>query len=349
MESGRGTNYCAKGEGRGGARIAKEKADEEAALEACRLAEEKEVAEQRERENKVEAECWAKQEIERLERERKEEERKVREEEERIKLELEEVERKAEEERVAAQKPEEEEDARIATEIAEEETALDASRLAEEEEEAKAKEAMAMEESVVIPTPADATSAVLEEDEVIEVDEQIPSLGKTQPPIATTSDNPVIDGHQLASLKTASFIKEDDFLSTKYPNDVTSPDPSINANFGSKGFHYDMDFLLQFKDICKDKPRDDWDSIIKDTMGDSEEQNPRPVDTTRVSSLQPMGEFIIENRPPPALPRQSPGPTTSPSSQGRRWSEPQRDRGNRRRRQPPPPPPSLPCLLHNSP
>jgi translation initiation factor 4G len=296
------------------ARIAKEKAEEEAALEASRLAEEKE-----------------------------EEERKAREDEERIKLELEKVERKAEEERVAAQKAKEEEHARIAKEKAEEEAALEASRLAEEKEEAeakaKAKEAIAMEEPVVIPTPAEATSAVLEEDEVIEVDEQIPSLGKTLPPIATTSDNPVIDGHQYASLKTASFIKQDDFLSTKYPSDVTSPDPSINANFGSKGFHYDMDFLLQFKDIYMDIPRDDWDSIIKDTMGDSEEQNPRPVDTTRVSSLPPMGQFIISSRPAPELTRLPSAPTTSPSSPGRLWSKPQRDRGNRRRQPPPPPPP----------
>lgn len=68
------------------------------------------------------------------------------------------------------------------------------------------------------------------------------------------------------ALKIALFLKHDDFPSTKYPVGFASSDPAINAKSSPRGFHYDFDYLYQFKDIYKDKSSEDWDAIIKEIM-----------------------------------------------------------------------------------
>jgi translation initiation factor 4G len=268
-----------------------------------------------------------KEEAERLDREKKvEEERKAKEESERV-----EKERKAKEERVAAQKAKEEEDARIAEERAREEAAAEAARLAKEKEEAetKAKEeaeskvreeakAKAREEAEAAAAAAAAALTVSVED--MSLEERRPSLSGTRktapPPIAITSDTSIPDGLQSAALKTASFIKQDDFLTTKYPNGFTSPEPAINAKFSPKGFHYNVEFLAQFKDVYRDKPSSDWDSRIKETMGkiDNRQQRPglggapRTVSASGGFPHQTMGTFGVGlntkpgARPPSVLP-----------------------------------------------
>jgi translation initiation factor 4G len=291
----------------------------------------KEEAERLDREKKMEEERKAKEEAERVEKERKEEEeRKRKVEEERIKREQEEAERKAEEERVAAQKAKEEEDARIAEEKAKEEAAAEAARLAKEKEEAetKAKEeaeskvreeakAKAREEAEAAAAAAAALTVSVED---MSLEERRPSLSGTRktapPPIAITSDTSIPDGLQSAALKTASFIKQDDFLTTKYPNGFTSPEPAINAKFSPKGFHYNVEFLAQFKDVYRDKPSSDWDSRIKETMGkiDNRQQRPglggapRTVSASGGFPHQTMGTFGVGlntkpgARPPSVLP-----------------------------------------------
>ena len=290
---------------------------------------EKEEAERLEREKKLEEERKAKEEAERLEKERKEEEerklreeRRLREEQERIEREKEEAERKAEEERIAAQKAKEEEEARIAREKAEAEAALEAARLAKEQEEAKAREEAKTKEEAKRKEEEEALAA----DKI--VGERRHSIGrKNVPPPIAIKEEAVPEKLQSAALKNASFIKQDDFLTTKYPDGFSSPDPAINAKFGGKGYHYNVEFLYQFKDIYKDKPSEDWDARIKETMGDPDARNqPRigaPGRAVSVTSGFSMGHFgknaII--RPQPSLPSlshwysiHSYGFTISPSS-----------------------------------
>ena len=322
---------------------------------------EKEEAERLEREMKLEEERKVKEEAERLEKERKEEEeRKEREEQERLKREQEEATRKAEEERISAEKAKHEEEARMAREKAEEEAVLEAARLAKEKDESKAKE------------EAEVALAGAAEESVVEV--RRPSLGGTRknvhPPIAIKDDS-FPDGLQSAALKTASFIKQDDFLSTKYPTGFASPDPVMNAKFGAKGFHYNIEFLYQFKDVYKDKPSDDWDARIKETMGDLDTRNQRPVggpgrtvSSTGTFQMGSFGKPSISVRPqtavpslsaalhytpmtstfPPRPPRQistsGQGMQSPASPSGRTQSKSQRQ--NSRRAPPPPPPPAEP-------
>lgn len=342
---------------------------------------EKEEAERLEKEKKAEEERKQKEEEERLERERKEEEeRKQKEEEERIKREQEEAERKAEEERIAAlavQKAKEEEEARIAKEkeeeaareqAAREEAAREADRLAKEREDAEAKERAEAQ----LRQEAELAALAIADEELIAPDERRSSLGgqrKVAPPALTIkSDLVVPDGVQSAALKTATFIKQEDFLSTKYPDGFVSPDPSINAKFGAAGFHYNVEFLYQFKDIYRDKPSEDWDSKIKDTMGDFDTRAQRTVGgpgrSVSTSGSFPMGHFAKASpitRHPPTIPSVLPsslqftpsstfpprpsrqmstgqqGGMPAPSSpSGRAQSKSQRQNS---RRQPPPPPP----------
>ena len=349
---------------------------------------EKEEAERLEKEKKMEEERKAKEEAARLEKERKEEEERKRKEEERIKREQEEAERKAEEERLAAQKAKDAEEARIAEEKAREEAAAEAARLAKEKEEAEAKakeeaeakareeaETRAKEEAEATAAAAAALSISVEE---MSLEERRPSLGGTRklapPPIAIKADTAIPDGLQSAALKTASFIKPDDFLTTKYPNGFNSPDPAINAKFGPKGFHYNVEFLYQFKDVYRDKPSSDWDSRIKETMGDMDNRQQRPVGgapravSTSGFAHQAMGTFGLGGvgtkpgaRPPTAIPSlvtggynpiNQPFPPRPPrqsstSGQGmqspaspnpRTQSKSQRQNSRRGPPQPPPPP-----------
>lgn len=298
---------------------AKRKQEEEERLERERILEEerkkKEEEEQLEREQREKEERERREEEERRHRE---EERKQREEEERIKREMEEAERKAEEERIAAQTAKEEEEARIAKQKAEEEAALEAARLAKEREEAEAKareeeaNSKAREEEAKAKEAELAGQTVAEEETEPLVEERRSSIGgqrKTAPaPLAIKSGVSIPEGLQSAALKTATFIKTEDFLNTKYPDGFTPPDPAINAKFGGKGFHYNVEFLYQFKDIYKDKPSEDWDQKIKETMGDLD-RNPRPTGgpsrTVSSSQFAAMGQFAKSNpipRHPPTLP-----------------------------------------------
>jgi translation initiation factor 4G len=320
---------------------------------------------------KLEEERKAKEEAERLEQEKKaEEERKEKE-----RIEKEEVERKAEEERVATQKAKEEEDGRIAKQkAAEEEKALETAKLAKDKEEQKAREEAIAKEAALAKEAELSTPTVPEEDENVppEAEERRPSFGHRKtapPPISIHSDATVVhDGQQSAALKTASFIEPDSFLLTKYPDGFASPDPSINAKFG-KGVHYNVEFLFQFKDIYKDKPSEDWDTKIKDTMGDLDARNARPMGgpgrSASSAGFAPMGSFERPNKPSPAIarhpsipsippfagafpnrsnsrqPSQS-GPPSSPG--GRQKSRPEREQRGPSRRAPPPPPPSEPPI-----
>jgi translation initiation factor 4G len=337
--------------------------------EAKRKEAEKEEAERIEREKKIEEERKAKEEADRLEKERKEAEERA--EQERIQREKEETERKAEEERIAAQKAKEEEEARIAKEKAEEEAALEAARLAKERAAAEEQEAKAKEEAeLAAATPAAEDTPPSEE--------RRPSLGGARktapPPLALKSDVSVSDGLQSAALKTAAFIKQDAFLTTKYPDGFKSPDPAINAKFGNKGFHYNVEFLYQFKDIYKDKPTEDWDVKIKETMGDMDTRNQRSMGGAgrAVSTSGPMfqmGSFgksspitrhpsgipplatgglpfggmgsNFQPRIPPRSISSGQGMQAPSSPSGRTQSKSQRQ-SSRRAPQPPPPPPEPP-------
>jgi translation initiation factor 4G len=335
--------------------------------EAERLERERIEKEKREEEERIARE--KKEEEERLEKERLEKERL---EQERIQREKEEEERKkAEEERIAKEKAEEEE--RLAKEKAEKDAA-EAARIAKEkeEQEAKAKEVEAAAAAATAAAAVAVTATAVSE-ETPASPERRSSLGSKKPALPALSITPVSDGLQAAALKNASFITPTEFALTKYPEGTNPPNPKTAQTFGEKGFHYDPEFLIQFRDVWKDKPNEDWDAHMKNTMGDMESRPSRPV--SQMSRGPPSGAFagignfsIAKPVPPrtgipplgqftpiqPSFPQRGPrvpssGPgiqsPASPRAPSTNKRNERNDRSGSRRQpvpQPPPPPPEPP-------
>jgi translation initiation factor 4G len=73
----------------------------------------------------------------------------------------------------------------------------------------------------------------------------------------------------MQSLQSARFleIKSDQF---SYPEGFKSPNPALNQTGKRVGKEYDMDFLLQFQSVFKEKPTVDWDMRVKETLGEGD-------------------------------------------------------------------------------
>ena len=73
----------------------------------------------------------------------------------------------------------------------------------------------------------------------------------------------------MKSLQNAKFLE--DLSKVTYPSSITAPNPALNAAAPvGRRFHYDRDFLLQFQVAFKDKPSIDWDSRVRETVGDAD-------------------------------------------------------------------------------
>ncbi|KAF2097911.1 ARM repeat-containing protein [Rhizodiscina lignyota] len=78
----------------------------------------------------------------------------------------------------------------------------------------------------------------------------------------------------MQSLKSARFLEV--MKEIAYPEGIKSPNPSLNVGGRGKGRQYDKDFLLQFQEVFKEKPSVDWDSKVKETVGDGSTDSARP-------------------------------------------------------------------------
>ncbi|KAI5794330.1 eukaryotic translation initiation factor subunit eIF-4F [Peziza echinospora] len=291
----------------------KKKDEEERLKREAEEAEEKKRKEEEEEKLRKEAEEKARIEEERLRKEKEEADRIAKEkaeEEARIAKE------KAEEEaRIAKEKAEEEariakekaeEAARIEKEKAEEEARIakekeEAEKKAQEEAEAKAKAeaaeaaaAKAAEEAapkVETETAAEPASEQPEAAKSSTEDAMRPPQSKTKakplPLVLKTSTEPGPPSAALTALRSARFIG--DINSIQYPANILSPNPALNPGAPAGKFKYHKDFLLQFQEVFKDKPYQDWDQRIKDTVGDPTD-SARPM-TARLAtgSLGPRG------------------------------------------------------------
>jgi translation initiation factor 4G len=93
----------------------------------------------------------------------------------------------------------------------------------------------------------------------------------------------------MQALKTARFLEvKNDVIN--YPEGIKSPNPALNQNIKARGQRYDNNFLLQFKEVFKEKPSTDWDRTLKDTVGDSTD-SARPQ-TARTPSVTQGGRSM---------------------------------------------------------
>ncbi|KAF2396214.1 hypothetical protein EJ06DRAFT_249028 [Trichodelitschia bisporula] len=89
----------------------------------------------------------------------------------------------------------------------------------------------------------------------------------------------------MQSLQSARFLQVQKEVSI-YPQGVSSPNPALNqASKSGRGRQYDKNFLLQFKDVFREKPSLDWDRVVKETLGDTSDSS-RPA-SARPSSAAP--------------------------------------------------------------
>ncbi|CAE6375738.1 unnamed protein product, partial [Rhizoctonia solani] len=262
---------------------AERKAEEERKAkeeEQKRVEEELRAKEEADRKAKEEEERKAREEEERKEAERKDAERKAKEEEERkVKEEAErkakeEEERKVQEEAEAKAKEEKvkaEADAKAKVDA---DADVDADATAKEE--AEAKEAAAEEARDTVsaspissPKPTNGLLPSTIPDRPSPLSTSTTAPGRPSPLSITTSVNerpkrPVpgpldltsAQGNRSAAppsaLASARIIE--DLSAVQYPETIKTPNPDLNIAATPGKFRYDRDFLLQFMNVCKEKP-----------------------------------------------------------------------------------------------
>ncbi|CAG8593416.1 4525_t:CDS:10, partial [Ambispora leptoticha] len=223
-----------------------EKERKEKEEEAERIKKEKEEKERKEREElerkeREERERKEREEAERIKKEQEEKERKEREEAERIKKEQEERERKEREEAERIKKEQEEKEKKER----EEKERLELERKKKEEEEAAAAKAAEEAEKQKQAELAEKAEPKKEEKKV--------TKGRPGPLDLTKATSASAPGSApLSALGSARII--DDLNTVPYPPNIKSPNPQLNANAEPGKFKYDRTFLMQFMDVCKEKP-----------------------------------------------------------------------------------------------
>lgn len=98
-----------------------------------------------------------------------------------------------------------------------------------------------------------------------------PLSAKTKPTalkLSTEKVEPAQPTAGMQALQSARFLAVRADL-VKYPEGIQSPNPALNVGKkAGSGRQYDKDFLLQFQDVFKEKPSTDWDSKLRETVGD---------------------------------------------------------------------------------
>ncbi|KAF9012539.1 hypothetical protein BDQ17DRAFT_1271720 [Cyathus striatus] len=209
--------------------------------------------EERLRKQKAEEEKKKKAEEEAEKKRKEEEERRVKEEEERNVKEAEERKRKEEEEEKERQRVAEEEIAKA--KAVSEAVLLETASEPKSKEEAKEEGELDDESSEGVAVPAATTQEAKEEPREKEKAKEPLRIntGRHRPgPLDLSMTKGINAPAPPSALATARIIE--DISSISYPEGVQSPRAELNTNTKGGKFRYDRDFLLQFMNICKEKP-----------------------------------------------------------------------------------------------
>ncbi|KAF9392094.1 hypothetical protein BGX21_011096 [Mortierella sp. AD011] len=244
----------------------KEKEEKERIEREAKEAEERRIREEQAEKERLEAEARAEQERkEKEERERKEkEERERKEKEERERKEQEERERKEQEERERKEREERERKEQEEKERLEKERALEAERKRKEEEERIAREKAEAEKARLEKEKAEQEAkekleAERREKEKLKQEEaskaeaeksETPAV-ESKPILDSAKSGLSVDLSRTTSAPPSSLsARIENFSAVSYPSHIQSPG---NPD-GQNKYRYDRDFLMQFMNVCTDKP-----------------------------------------------------------------------------------------------
>ncbi|KAF9900703.1 hypothetical protein EC991_007020 [Linnemannia zychae] len=271
---------------------------------------EKEEKERLEREEKERIEREAKEAEERRIREEKEaEERRIREEQEKERKEKEErarkeKEEKEEQERLEAERKRKEEEERIAREKAE---AAEKARLEKEKAEAEAAEKLEKQradkleaERIIAVEVAKVAEKAKQEQEQAEKKAAAEAAEAKAAPDSAKAGLSVDLARTVSAPTPSPSTRIENFGAVSYPSHIQSPSAD-----GQGKFRYDRDFLMQFMNVCTDKP-ENLPSL--DVLGGegNERGMPSPggsqrgprgaMPNGRGKPAQPMGSFSFGNK-----------------------------------------------------
>jgi len=174
-------------------------------------------------------------------------------------------------------------------------------------------------ESPAAHTPVESGSATPVSDASMPAPIRAPNKRGKAAELTLDTKKPVEPPEPSATLKALQASKKLlNLAEVVYPADVASPNPALNANApADRRFKYDKEFLLQFQSVFKEKPSLDWDSRIRDVMGEGDSARPAGSARTpsgmgnrsassrgapQMGSFGPMGSF---GGPRPSLPANS--------------------------------------------
>ena len=115
-------------------------------------------------------------------------------------------------------------------------------------------------------------------------------VGKQKPAALKLETSKPIEPAQpsaaLMSLRSARRITSVNDVS--YPGTISSPNPALNHEAPMGKFRYDRKFLMQFESAFKEKPSENWDARVKETVGDTTEPSSARATSARASAGGPM-------------------------------------------------------------
>ncbi|KAI1945317.1 hypothetical protein LOZ12_003917 [Ophidiomyces ophidiicola] len=152
-------------------------------------------------------------------------------------------------------------------------------------------------ESPTIETPAESGAATPVSDVSMGPPKTVPGGKREKPAALKLETNKTVEPPQpsaaLKSLQTARFL--DDPSKISYPSSIVSPNPALNTNApADRKFKYNKEFLLQFQNVFKEKPSLDWDTKVRETVGDTSTDS-RGSARTPVSGRNPSRPGIATN------------------------------------------------------
>lgn len=149
-------------------------------------------------------------------------------------------------------------------------------------------------------TPAESGTATPVSDVSMPPPAKAPGKRGKAAELTLDTKKPVEPAEPTATLKALQSARRlGDLSKVTYPTDIASPNPALNVNApADRKFKYNKEFLLQFQSVFKEKPTLDWDTRIRDALGDGD-SSARGGASARTPSG--MGNRSASSRGPPPM------------------------------------------------